>query len=76
MKESSGSFTDLLLGMRFMSYCMQNKIEVSYDKFGMLKLLTGWMDILEKIKKEEKINLCRSVIGMIIPENNVVSKVQ
>ena len=50
-----------------MSYCMENKIEVSYDKFGMLKLLTGWMDILEKIKKEEKINLCRSVLGMIIP---------
>jgi len=76
MKEYSGSFTDLLLNMRFMSYCMENKIEVSYDKFSMLKLLTGWMDILEKIKKDEKVNLCRSVLGMIIPENKVVSKVE
>jgi len=76
MKENSGSFTDLLLGLRFMAYCMENKIEVSYEKFGMLKLLTNWMDILERIKNEQRVNLCTSVFGAIHPENHTISSVE
>jgi hypothetical protein len=73
MKESSGAFTDLLLGLRFMAYCMENKIEVSYEKFGMLKLLTNWMDVFERIKHEQKVNLSASVLSAIHPENHTIS---
>ncbi len=50
-----------------MAYCMENKIEVSYDKFGMLKLLTTWMDVYERVKTEGKISLCSSVFAVVQP---------
>lgn len=67
MRENSGSFSDLLLGLRYMSFCMENKIEVTYEKFGMLKLLTNWMDVFERIKKQPKVNISSAVFGALNP---------
>ena len=67
VKTQKGGFVDLLLKLRFMAFCMEQKIEVVYEQFGMLKLLTNWMDILERIKAENKVSLCNSVFAPIHP---------
>ena len=42
----------------------------------MLKLLTNWMDVFERIKTEQKVNLCMSVLGSIHPENHTISSTE
>ncbi len=58
-----------------MSYCMESKVEGTYEKIGMLKLLTKWMDVFERVKGEDKVRLCPSVLGVVQPENHCVSTV-
>ncbi len=33
----------------------------------MLKLLTKWMDVFERIKGDDKVRLCPAVLGVIQP---------
>lgn len=52
-----GSFSHLVLNMKYCTYCMEKDLNKNYYFFNILKLLSKWVETHEAMKKNKDIRL-------------------
>lgn len=57
-----GSFSHLILSLKYCNYCMEKELNKHFSHFNIIKFLAKWVEILEGIKKKKDIRLYAEVI--------------
>jgi hypothetical protein len=62
LENKSGSYSELMLRLKYMKQCLEAKVDLDNKHFHVLSTLVLWMEELKKISKQKVIKLVPAIL--------------